>query len=602
MQIVKIAIIDSGISQYSRGFHSTKRQYCLTEHDGTCKVIEEKIEDFNGHGTVISDIIFQQNPDIQIYSMRIVSNEQTAQDNLMQTDIECEHLCTILEYILENLDVDIINISAGITYIDDWHRIGNVCNALKQKGILIVAAFDNFGSISYPAALSSVLGVDVVENGLQKKDIAWIHNSCVNFLVPAKFYRTFWNDGTKTIMKGTSFACAEITGKISTQLFDEQGNRNSIDVVVSKLKTCGSIYQKTKPVTGPQFTIKKAILFPVNKEAHAVLRFQDMLDFELSGVYDERVTGLVGTEVFGRKIESYGNIDWDADFDTVILSCISRLASLTKKDYVKEIVEQARVHNKNIYTFEKIDSDYENIFYPELTSEHVPVGNMGKLRKMMMPLVGVFGTSSQQGKYTLQLTLKKKLDEKGYRTGLLATEPSGYLFGADSVFHFGYESGMKLSQREYIMLLNEMVWNMDKKGCDIGITGCQSGTLSYDYSNIRTILLEQQNFLLGTRPDFYILCINPHDDIAYVQRTIQYINVLDEGKVFACALYPVKTVFTETGVQMKKISLEENEIKECKQFFEEHCGVPVYSMGNEQDLEKLSKLIIQTFNGEVEEC
>lgn len=589
MHQVKVAVIDSGISQHSRAYNSIKQQYCLKKVKDDFEIIENITEDTDGHGTAISDIIFQQNPDIELLFFKLCQ----------ETDVECEQLCLILEYILEHVDVDIINISAGVTYIDYYQRLETVCNALREKGVILLSAFDNNGAISYPAALDSVLGVDAIEDvNLKKKDIIWVQNSCVNFVLPLKFYRTVWNDGTKTIMKGTSFACAELTGRIAAILFDSQGNRRSFKEIVDEITVYESIFPPIEEIKGPSFSISKAIMFPVNKEAHAVLRYQNMLSFKLVGVYDERVTGNIGTELFGKRVESYSDIDWDGDFDTVILSCVSRLASLTKKDYVKEIVEQARIHNKNIYTFEKIDSDYENIFFPEVKSAHVPHGNMQKLRKVAMPLVGVFGTSSKQGKYTLQLALKNKLEEKGYDTGFLATEPSGYLFGADSVYHFGYESNVELKQHENVELLNELVWKMDKAGHDIAITGCQSGILPYDYSNIHTFLLEQQNFLFGTRPDLYILCINPHDKLSYVQRTIQYLNAIDEGKVAACALYPIKTVFTASGVQMKKEILQEEEVQECKRFFTENCGLPVYEIGNEKDIKILCEFIIQTFNGE----
>lgn len=591
MHISKIAMIDSGISQYSRGYNSTVKQYCIKETEGETRIENDTFHDENGHGTVISDIIYQQDPNIELYIFKIVSE---------QNDVNCKQLCMVLEYILHNVDVDIINISAGVTYVDYYNRMECVCKQLQEKGIILISAFDNNGAVSYPAAIPCVLGVDTVDGGIKKDDVIWVENSCVNFIMPAKFYRTVWNDGTKTIMKGTSFACAELTGKISKSLFDEQGNKRTLSEALSDFITCRSVYKPVREVEGPTFKIKRAIVFPANKEAHALLRFRDIVKFDIVGLYDERVSGQIGKEMFGSTVEAYGNINWESDFDTIIISCVSKLSRLTGKNYSQEIIEKARMYKKNVYTFERIQSDYDNIFYPEIVSDNVPYGNLYKMRKIMMPLVGVFGTSSKQGKYSLQLELKKRLEEKGYATGLLATEPSGYLFGADSVFHFGYESDIHLSQEEYVCLLNELIWNMDKKGYDIGITGCQSGTIPYDYSNIRTFTLPQQNFLFGTRPDFYILCVNPHDDITYIQRTIQYINAVDVGKVGACALFPVRSIVAKVGMHIKKEQLGKEEVEPCKKFISEHCGLPVYEIGNDEDMEQLTKLIIHTFNGEDE--
>lgn len=590
VKMTKIAIIDSGISPYSSAMPTVENRFSIVQKGEVYEIEESEAEDNVGHGTAITDIIYQQNQAIQLSIFKITTEAE---------EIQCEHLCMVLEYILENLTVDLINISAGVTYIDYYERFASVCNALKQKGVYIVAAFDNDGAISYPAEFPTVLGVDLSEQPMKKMDVFEVKNSCVNFLLPSKFYRTVWNDGTRTVLKGTSFACAELTGRLSKHMYDDSGKRRAYEDIVKHIVTHTYTYNKTELMQGPKFQIKKAILFPINKEAHAILRFQELLPFELTAVYDERVSGHVGKEMFGRKIESYNQIDWEGDFDTIILSCITRLASLTKKDYVKEIVEQARANGKNIYTFEEIDSDYEKIFYPTIRKEFVPYGNHMKLRRISMPLVGVFGTSSSQGKYTLQLSLMKKLQEKGYDTGFLATEPSGYLFGADSVYHFGYEANFNLAQWESVLLLNELVWQMDKKGHDIGITGCQSATIHYDSCNLKYLSLEQQNFIFGTKPDFYVICVNPHDSLEYIKRTIQYLNSIDVGRVYALAVYPVKVIQSINGMQYKKEQMTQEEVLDFIDYLGEKCELPVFEIGNEESMEQLTRIVIQTFSGEV---
>lgn len=42
------------------------------------------------------------------------------------------------------------------------------------------------------------------------------------------------------------------------------------------------------------FKIKKAALFPFNKEMHSILRFEDKLDFEITDVYDTKYSLRVG--------------------------------------------------------------------------------------------------------------------------------------------------------------------------------------------------------------------------------------------------------------------------------------------------------------------
>ncbi len=119
------------------------------------------------------------------------------------------------------------------------------------------------------------------------------------------------------------------------------------------------------------------------------------------------------------------------------------------------------------------------------------------MKRLTMPIVSVIGTNTKQGKYTLQLELYRRLTAKGYQTGFLATEPSGYLFNADAVFHFGYNANINIQHWEYIPLINEWLWEMQLQQKDITITGCQSATLHYDGSNVNYFTFAQHNFLLA---------------------------------------------------------------------------------------------------------
>lgn len=134
----------------------------------------------------------------------------------------------------------------------------------------------------------------------------------------------------------------------------------------------------------------------------------------------------------------------EKDFDTIILSCTDHLTHMSGRDYKKEIFLKAKQYNKHIYTFEKINEDYKNLFYPEISSDNVPHFNCSKLYKTTIPILSVLGTSSKQGKFTLQRNLISRFNKLGYNTGAISTEPSGYLFNSDYVFHFGYNSGMNM--------------------------------------------------------------------------------------------------------------------------------------------------------------
>jgi len=348
----------------------------------------------------------------------------------------------------------------------------------------------------------------------------------------------------------------------------------------------------------PHINIKKAIVFPINKESHAILRFKHQLNFEIVGVYDERLLGKVGKEKFGKAIQSYDSIDWDADFDTIILSCISELSDMTKRDYRSEILKNAMRHGKQIYSFEDLESDYEKIFYPHVSEEMLPCQNLHKLHKVLIPVIGVFGTSSKQGKFTLQQHLIAELSNIGYNVGFISTEPSGYLFNADFVFHCGYNSNVAIDSKEYISVLNEMIWKIQLNGKDVVITGGQSGVVNYNDSHMNDYSISQYSFLLGVAPDVSILCVNPHDDVDYIQKSINFINAICEGQVQAIVIFPLVAAETLSGIGYKINELSDQELEKAKVDLNGIFGIPTFSLRNKVDLKALCTILIDKLSGE----
>ena len=587
MSNIRIAIIDSGISEKSECYNHIIESYVVDYTDNIYSMQKCKPVYYIGHGTAVAHILFNKNTEIDIICIRICETNMVINE---------DGLIFILKYIYDNLNVDIINISAGITYLNNYHEFEKICNNLYEKGIYIVSAFDNDGAISYPAAFDNVIGVDTKDEYDNKKDIYYVKNSIIDILVPNIFYRTVWLD-KKTIIKGSSFACAYITGILS-QYIKSSNPKIKKEVILKKISTKQISLKKTTEIKSPNLQIKKAIVLPINKESNALLRFKDMLNFTIAGVYDERLSGNIGKELFGFKIKSIDMIQWDDDFDTIILSCTSALSSITKHNYDDLIVTMAQKYNKKIYSFENLQSSYGGIFYPNISSAMMPYMNNFKLHRVNIPIVSVFGTSSKQGKFTLQLHLIKRLRELGYNVGHISTEPSGYLLGADYVFHFGYHANLNIQPWECISILNNMAWQVQLKNRDILVTGCQSGILHYNNSRIDDFAIYQYAFTLGIMPDFCILCINPHDAMDYISKTINFIDSIDEGKVKALVMFPQKAVDTISGIKYKTYELSTSEINTTKEYLFERFHIPVYTLGNAADMQELCNLVIDYFSAD----
>jgi hypothetical protein len=584
----KIVLIDSGIYPAVKFANNVSESYKLTSNDGVFSITKASLNDFIGHGTAVADIIFSCNEAIEFICFRACDYEIEIDDN---------GLIAILRYINENIEADIINISLGCTYVYNYNELERICHCLKNKGFIIVAAFDNDGAISYPSALDSVIGVDVAR-GQTKKEMLVYRKSIVDAVLPDVFYRTQWLD-MKTIIRGTSFACAKFVGLLSRRTEEARLLKEKIDII-SLLAADYEIKVETSfcetKISPPPFPIDRAIIFPVNKESHSLLRYKQMLEFRIAGVYDERLSGNVGQIFFDEEVKSIDDLIWNDEFDTIILSCAFELSSLTKRNYHNLIIKNAMLYNKNVYTFEDVASEYKNLYHPKIISTMVPYGNRWKMHKVSVPVVCVMGTSPKQGKFTLQLDIVNRLSNLGYNVGFISSEPSGYLLGADAVFHFGHQSQLSLHPQETAALLNEMSWNAQVKGRDIIISGSQSGTLHYNNSTIECFSVDQYGYLLGMMADYYILCINPHDEIEYIERSINFINAIDDGKVMALVVYPIKITETLSGVKYKSDVLTDVDLHQLKKSCSDITEVPIYLLGNELEMQSLTEQIIDWFS------
>ena len=60
----------------------------------------------------------------------------------------------------------------------------------------------------------------------------------------------------------------------------------------------------------------------------------------------------------------------------------------------------------------------------------------------------------------------------------------------------------------------------------MGYVGSQLQSIPFTDSNINLFPIKQYEFLLGTSPDVFILCVNFEDEMSYIKRTICYLENL----------------------------------------------------------------------------
>ena len=597
MNICDVVIIDSGLS--------LSNDLCIPgiciEKTNEGFLVSDNLVDDIGHGTIICSIINRQIDASKIYIIKLSGHQD-----------DCDESCLIaaLEYIKENVSCRIINISLGIKTSNNIDKLYNICAEISVMGIVIVAAFDNEGCHSYPAAFDCVIGVDNKNDFKHITEFDFVENSPINILAKGNVQRLTMQKGKTLLAGGSSIACAHITSILASNITENFSFQSVLSYLKSKSRYIYSSHKPENDIDNSFFKITNAVVFPFAKEAHAFVRFSDILSFNIQGYYDVRRSGKVG-----RKLASYYDgitseecimdierIDFTG-IDTIILGHLDELNALSERDYKTELIKKAIEMQVNIYSFDPLDQYIDLLnasgikyFYPSVTHYDMPQNTFGKLYKIPKPVVGIFGTSSQQGKFSLQLALKSELESRDYNVGAVGTEPHSLLFNFDVVFPMGYNPNVQLNNSEIVLYLNNEINNLCIKGKEIILASTQAQIIPYYCNNLLEFPSMQYHFALGTKPDAIIMCINYHDEIPYIRNSMYALMGLTDATIIAFVMYPITYSSDWNGVYGNSTHKVTNEKFEQKAvILRKEFQIPVYMLGVKQHINELCHEVIEFF-------
>ncbi len=607
-----VLIIDSGIIE-----HKALRGVSVfpTGYHGQDNL--EDIRDATGHGTAVAGLVTRGHTDVRLHILKA-----------FDADYRCtiDDLVDALAYVCRSsVRYDVINMSFGITAFDEagqLERLERLCQELTAAGSILVAAYDNEGAISYPAFFDCVIGVDTSDKARNKAEYEYIENSPINIRAYGRTQKVLWNNPSYTVISGNSFACANITN-ILLAVLKTEGNTPALWEKIRKKAMGFHCFEPYLPVRKAPVWLHnaKAILLPFNKEIHSLLAFESQLMLSIVDVYDWKYTARIGEsvakllpyrETVDRIIKNYETIDWQSQtFDTVIAGHMGELSWRCKRNLLEEIVEKCCLSHKNLYAFDDLSpyedlicrrgADMSRFYYPHIALENIPKGRFGKLHEIISPVLAVVGTSSQQGKFTLQLSLREHLSHMGYRVGQIGSEPSAYCFGMNYVFPYGYQSNVATDGYKNLLLLNQFMHNIDQEAVDICLVGTQSNTVTYSSYNLSMIPLHQYEYLLGTRPDAFVLVVNPHDEIPYIRRTLNGVESCIDCECIAIVIYPIEKR-PMLGDLFRQVNVVQNEhYVSFKKELMQSVQVPVMDMEEALKTTHLADLVVRFFTTNQEE-
>lgn len=596
---MKIAIIDSGIN-FSDYFNKCKSIDGITISVVDNEVIYGKTyNDDCGHGTAVLDIF---NKNIQgIYDLFIVK----IFDGNFTTD--SEKLFLALNYIDSFVNCNMILVSSGVRI--SCKKTEKLINKLIKRNIIIISAFDNNGAVSYPAGYEKVIGVESSHKYRKIEQFMYNTNSIVNIIGSDSSFRVKWLNGKSNIVRGNSFITAYFAAVIANYILTE--NSCSYEECLKYLQRIASDikkYNRVKKIRPSKHFLhsgQRAIVFPFNKEIQSIAKFEKELSIIVEGYYDTKYSGHVGEKISDiykyidndKIIHNYEDIDWKNSFDILILGHTGELCNITNVDYTDYFIKKCKENGKKIYCFDDISSrlsemmSKEQYFIPQITSSMFTKSTFGKQYLINLPVIGIFGTSSKQGKYTLQLMLRRELCNMGYKVAQLGTEPSGYLFSFDYVYPMGYNSTVYVKGEEAITTVNYIMHKCEQTGKDIIIVGSQSGTVPMVNYNLKYFPMKGIEFILGTQPDYVVLCVNMHDDINYIDRTIKYIESICDCKVISLCVYPEKIIISDNK-GYKKNTISDDEKNEYTNVLLKTFKMNVFWLNDNEGVKLLAKNII----------
>ena len=374
------------------------------------------------------------------------------------------------------------------------------------------------------------------------------------------------------------------------------------------------------PGSGTPDWIRRAALYPFNKEMHSIVRHLGHLDFEVVGIADPAGKGLAGRDAgealglppVGIRISpKLGGALRGAD--TLILGYVDELGRIGKRDLLRESVAAALAAGLHVFSFLPVSpGKYEDlhadarrrnlkIVSPQVDNAEVEglLRSSSRYGAVDVPVLGVFGTSSQQGKFTLQLALRRRLQEVGYAVGQVGTEHHSALFGMDFAFPMGYASPLELPLQWYAPFLDAKMREIaDLRSPDIILVGCQSGTIPYAIEHPATHTMSSLAFLLGTRPDAVVLVVNSIDPEEYIEDTIACVRGLAKAPTIALAMSDkekhVRAAYGRSWITPRQLSGEE--IESNLRRLEDRFGIAAAAILSRAGEDRLVEAVVAHFS------
>jgi uncharacterized NAD-dependent epimerase/dehydratase family protein len=630
---IRVAIIDSGVNANHPRIGHVAGGVDLSAGSDDQIITASDHTDRAGHGTACAGIIRRKAADAELFSIRIFDESLCTEGRL---------LVAALRWAIEHR-MDVVNLSLGTTDVSFRETLSDICRQAREAGIILIAAEHNEGVESYPATFAEVIGVAAGK----------VHGRYSYFFRPGHAIecvargdeqRLCWLQPPEIMAGGSSFAAPHIAA-IAALIREAHAGASLPEVrailqtnatagepvLVREAGSSPALPHATTTTCDPQSPapsvaanrydwIGKAALYPFSKEMHALVRYSDQLRFEIVGVADPVGKGLVGKDAgqaiglprIGVRIAPRLR-DALEGADTLILGYVDELGRLAKRDLLRESILTALQAGVHVFSFLPVPpARYRDLHaravgrklkveYPSVDPAEVQhlLGHPQRCGPVGAPVLGIFGTSAQQGKFTVQLALRREFQARGYKVGQIGTEHHSELFGMDFSFPIGYASPVDMPLQYYAPFLDIKL----REIChtvrpDVVLVGAQSGTIPYDVAQHGHHCLPAIAFLLGTKPDACILAVNSIDADEYIRDTMEAIRSLVRAPTILLAMSDkekhLRAAYGRSWIAPRQLS--PGEIETRLRSLEDRFGLPSIGILSEDGPATMADTVIRHFS------
>jgi uncharacterized NAD-dependent epimerase/dehydratase family protein len=651
---LRVAVVDTGIdsahpdvAKVAGGIH------LVAAAEGVRR--DEAWVDRSGHGTACAGIVSRGlRTRIELLAVRVVDGERGASTRVLAEAIGWA--------VAEGARVINVSLGAEAWQDEDGERVAAACREAASRGVVIVAAAGPEGKAPLPAVLPEVLAVGTA---FCPSDVLYAaDDGYVQFLARGDLQRVAWLSGTTVLAKGTSLAAAHVSRAACLILLDDpalsvEGVRRALgaqcvqgDPAWRKRwdESFAAFFRRRSPAHAG--FIRRAALYPFNKEIHALVRFRDLAPFTIAAVADppgNRLTGRDAGEVLGT---GSGDLRIGADLDgaleqadTLILGHTEGMGAVSGRHQLEAIARRAVEQGRSVFSLSRLDpGEHAALFQlaeekgvtladPTVTRREVDgvlqaaaanpmdpqrvsgqrfgAGRLGRQAGAFVrsgaqvlrhdcPVLGVFGTSRAQGKFSLQLALRRALLAMGYRVGQLATEPTGALLGCSATVPMGYERGEALGVETYthlVRLLMTAIKNEERP--QVILVGGQSSVVPFDRDLDRFGMgsLGALTFGAAAQPDACLLVCNVFDPPRHVRRCVGALESVLDCQVIALALND--QVWEEHAfrgaVRRRLARLPADTLSQRAAERAAETGLPCYPALGEEGTAQLAEIVVDFF-------